>query len=147
LVHDSEVAAARTLLQLLANSGASADDGALPGTRLPATGHSAARDKAEEAFALRQRRMEMFEGSIGTESPFALLVTLYVYEDREPDISVRLLAKLAWLAYTTTVRWVDELDREGLVRLKPHRSDARAHRVALTKMARAALEKLCGDDG
>jgi DNA-binding MarR family transcriptional regulator len=65
-----------------------------------------------------------------------------VNEEREPDISVRLLGKLAWLAYTTAVRWVDELESKGLVRRQAHPSDGRAGRVQLTKKARAALEKL-----
>jgi DNA-binding MarR family transcriptional regulator len=70
-----------------------------------------------------------------------------VCEGREPEISVRLLAKLAWLAYTTTVRWVDELNQKGWVRLDTHRSDGRAHRVELTEKARAALEELFSGAG
>jgi hypothetical protein len=147
LVHDSEIEAARTLLQLLANEGATAQGRRDAGGTTPAAKRSPIRDKAEDVFAFRQRRMEMFDGSFGSEAPFALLLTLYVCEGREPEISVRLLAKLAWLAYTTTVRWVDELDQKGWVRLDTHRSDGRAHRVELTEKARAALEELFSGAG
>jgi DNA-binding MarR family transcriptional regulator len=145
LIHDSEIAAARTLLLLLANSGGEADDSTEVRASALATDPSPIRDRAEQAFALRQRRMELFErfeGSFGTEPPFALLLTLYVHEEREPDISVRLLAKLAWLAYTTVVRWVDELESKGLIQRQAHPSDGRAGRVQLTKKARSALENL-----
>lgn len=129
---------------MLANSSGKSGPPRQEAPQAPTPDTSPVREAAERAFAFRQRRMEMFDGSFATEPPFALLLALYVHEEREPDISVRMLAKLAWLAYTTAVRWVDELEREGLVEREAHPGDGRAGRVQLTKKARAALETLFG---
>jgi DNA-binding MarR family transcriptional regulator len=144
LVHDSDIAAARVLLTMLANSGGKAGPPLQEKPKTLATTSSRVRDAAESAYAFRQRRMEMFAGRFSTEPPFALLLALYVNEERTADISVRLLAKLAWVAYTTVVRWVDDLECEGLVEREAHPDDGRAGRVQLTKKGRAALETLFG---
>lgn len=148
LVAEADIAAARKLLLLLAN----ADE--LPTRKARSRGcadagsgnRSQIVDDAMFAFVLRQRRLKIFGESFTSEAPFAMLLTLYLNEHRDPQMSVRSLTKLAWLPYTTVVRWVDELERDGWIARNADVSDRRQVKggLKLSDKGRAALERLFG---
>jgi DNA-binding MarR family transcriptional regulator len=146
LVAEADIAAGEKLLRLLANADGIAGK---PATRRQRPGdegtssrsHAAA--EAAFAFALRQRRLKVFGESFTAEAPFAMLLTLYVHGDREPDMSVRSLTKLAWLPYTTVVRWVQDLERDGWIERNHDITDRRKVKggIKLSDRARTALEQ------
>jgi DNA-binding MarR family transcriptional regulator len=133
LVTDEDVAAARRLLALVADE---SSGGGPPRDRRQLV------EDARWVHGLRQRRLAIFGESFIAEPPFAILLGLYANEPEEGQVTVTRLAQLAWTSPTSTLRWLEELVRDGwLVRLSGE-SRHRGAKIMLSAKARSALDRL-----
>jgi hypothetical protein len=130
---DRDVAEAKRLLSLLAD--AEAVDGAEAGA-----GESAELlERAREILASRRRREEIFGKAIFGEPAWEMLLLLYVGQS-ESRRTIGRLGEIARISKSTTLRWIDDLERRGLVRREPHPTDRRAVFVELTYEGKKAID-------
>lgn len=87
----------------------------------------------------RRRRAELFNPSIFGEPAWEILLTLFVADQDGPRLTIGRLAQFADTKLTTTLRWLDYLEDQGLVSREAHPNDARTCFVTLTDKARSAL--------
>lgn len=99
-------------------------------------------ERARLSHSLRQRRIEILGKSFLAEPPFDILLALYAYEDREPNVTATRVTQLAWLTPTTALRWLDHLVSEGWVTRTAVAADRRKAQLKLTDKARKALDEL-----
>lgn len=132
-----DVAEARRLLSLLADvESDGASDSGCDSTLL---GSPELLERARAILAARRRRATLFEKTIFGEPAWEMLLLLYlnVSESRR---TLSRLGELASLSKSTALRWIDYLDRLGLVRRQPHPTDKRAVFVELTKKGRESID-------
>lgn len=140
-----DVAAARRILSLLGDGA-----GAVPAREIgnPEGRSSSSRtrqkaiERAQLSLSLRQRRIEVLGVRFSSDAPFAMLVALFVLEDREPGLGITRLGIFARLGISTTLRWLDYLIKHGWVTRSGVSGDKRKARVNLTEKGRTALERL-----
>src|SRR4051794_24407033 len=99
-IADEDLSAARRLLELFDDSSILSEAGGSSGRRV-------ALDRARSAHSLRQRRVDILGNEFSAEPPFALLLALYVIEEREPATTPTRLNYLASLSLTTALRWLE----------------------------------------
>jgi DNA-binding MarR family transcriptional regulator len=143
---DEDIAAARRVLLVLSEREAGAADGHPDGRNLAVPDPRNLFDRAELLLAMRERRIHVFGARFSTEQPFAMLLALYVIEDREPAITVSRLAELACINMTTTLRWLDILLKQGWLS-RTSTQDRRKAQISLTEKSREAMERLLGSAG
>lgn len=138
-VSDRDVAEARRLLSLLAEaeSDVGVEAGPVPSTEAAASGKLLARARA--ILAARRGREAIFGKTIFGEPAWEMLLLLYIGES-ESRRTIGRLGDLAGISKSTTLRWIDYLDRRGLVRREPHPTDRRAVFVELTRKGRRAID-------
>ena len=142
---EEDVAAARRILSLLGQ-----ESGTLPAREIgkPEKPASISRsrqsiiERAQLSLSLRQRRIEVLGPRFSSDAPFAMLVALFVLEDREPGLGVTRLGIFARLGISTTLRWLDYLLKYGWVTRTGVSGDKRKARITLTDKGRMALERL-----
>lgn len=132
-VSDRDRAEARRLLSLLA--GAEADAGSVPAVQ--ASGELPGLARA--ILAARRRREKIFKKTIFGEPAWEILLLLYVGAS-ESRRTIGRLGELARISKSTALRWIDYLDRQGLVRREPHPTDKRAVFVELTQKGKRAID-------
>jgi hypothetical protein len=139
-VAETDVAAAQRLLSAIAAGDTLEPPAGRGGNQRP--NRRDALEQAELVLALRERRARMFEGSFSPEPPFALLLALYVHEEREPDVTMTRLAQLAWISHSTAIRWFETLFDQGWLERREDPKDKRQIFVSLSAKARTALDNL-----
>lgn len=133
LAHE-DVQAARRLLSLLAS-----DEPEQPGSRI------SRRELAQRAQAeldLRHRRFERLGDRFAAEPAFAILLALYIAEDKKSKLSVSRTVELSLLSNATAVRWIDLFVEEKWVCRRSDPEDARKVLLELTSTAREAIDDL-----
>lgn len=97
------------------------------------------REKARQILALRRKRNDKFSTAMFNEPAWEILLILYV-ADGAGRLIVSRLALLAGSSKGTAFRWINYLEREGLISRAAHPTDRRAAFVRLTKKGKEALD-------
>ncbi len=100
----------------------------------------ALREHALQIRHSRDLRGKSFDRNIFGEPAWEILLTLYTIDFDRRRLSTRELCKLANLALTTTLRWIDFLEEQNLIGRKPNPFDQRMVYVELSDKARAAMD-------
>ena len=87
----------------------------------------------------RKRRFDYFGKGVFGEPAWEMLLTLYVSSGGERQTIAR-LSDLAGAARSTSIRWFEYLEGEGLVSREPHPTDKRTDFIQLTEKGRQKLE-------
>ncbi len=130
-VSDHDVAEARRLLLLLAEAEGGASTQQSSPVELLA--------RARAILAARRHRESAFGTAIFGEPAWEILLVLYLGASGSRR-TIGGLAELARISKSTALRWIDSLDRRGLVRRVPHPTDKRAVFIELTQDARKAMD-------
>jgi len=137
-VSHRDVAEARRLLSLLADvdSGRPSEaEAAAPTQKIPPADLLG---RARAILAARRQREALFGKTIFGEPAWEMLLLLYLGAS-ESRRTLGRLGKLAGISKSTALRWIDYLDRQGLVRREPHPTDKRAVFVELTRKGREEI--------
>ena len=92
----------------------------------------------------RSHRLRYFNRSMFGEPAWDMLLVLYVTEPTEGRQSISRLAELVETPLSTTVRWIDYLERERLVEREPHPTDKRVIYIRLASKGRERLDAYLG---
>jgi DNA-binding MarR family transcriptional regulator len=87
----------------------------------------------------RKRRAAIFNAGMFGEPAWELLLNLYVADQDGPRLTIGKLIQLAGTPQSTSLRWLDYLEDQGLIVRTEHPTDARTSFVLLTDKAREAL--------
>jgi len=137
-VSDRDVAEARRLLSLLADADSDSQSGAEPAVKnASASGQLLGRARA--ILAARRRRQAIFKQTIFGEPAWEMMLLLYIGAS-ESRRTIGRLGELAGISKSTALRWIDHLDRQGLIRREQHPTDRRAVFVELTPKGRQAID-------
>jgi DNA-binding MarR family transcriptional regulator len=134
-----DLSAARRVLAAL---GADTRHSPGPNAEVAALDRQALLEQARLSLDARFRRTEILGTLFFAEPPFALLLALYVWEDRETVFTITRLGKLAGVHGSTALRWLDELVGDGWVARANVPDDRRKARVSLTDKGRQGLDEL-----
>lgn len=88
---------------------------------------------AEELYRDRRRRASYLPSHLLGEPAWDILLDLYIAEKRNQSVSVTSACIAAAVPLTTALRWVRQLERDGLVERRDDESDARRRYVRLTE--------------
>jgi len=98
-------------------------------------------DRARNVVAERKRRSEFLPKPIFGEPGWDILLALYIAEASGPTQSVSSVSNLIDKPLTTTIRWLDYLERERLIVRARHPLDSRVLLLELTDKARQLLDR------
>ena len=87
---------------------------------------------------MRQARANYLPPEMFGEPAFDILLALYIEGDAQP-VRITTLVEAAGTPMTTTLRWVEALERERLVEREVEPSDRRTHMVRLSEHGRAKM--------
>ena len=104
------------------------------------------RHLARKLLRLRNARQRYFPID-ATGVAWDLMLALFDADGEEDRVSVGELVERSKVARTTTVRWLRQLERHGLVTLSADRHDKRLVRVAITEPGCEVMENLLGQAG
>jgi DNA-binding MarR family transcriptional regulator len=93
---------------------------------------------------MRQARPSYLPPAMFGEPAFDILLALYIEDGAEP-VSISLLVEATGTAMTTTLRWVEALERERLVEREVQPSDCRTHMVRLSELGRSKMNAYSSD--
>lgn len=96
------------------------------------------RARASELLKISRLRREHFAPSMFGEPAWEILMTLYLNDAR---FTVTRLGEYTGLPVTTTVRWVNYLEKEKLIARNPHPTDMRMAVIELTTKGRERLDR------
>ena len=99
------------------------------------------KQRALQMLADRRRRHEVFGKSMFGEPAWEILLFLYALG---PKQTITKLADLAGASKSTTLRWIDYLEKERLIARVHHALDSRVFLLELTEKARQALDRYFG---
>ena len=88
----------------------------------------------------RGLREKSFDQNIFGEPAWEILLTLYTIDFDRRRLSIRELSKLANLALTTALRWLDYLEEQDLIGRKSNPFDQRMVYVELSHKGRTAMD-------
>jgi DNA-binding MarR family transcriptional regulator len=88
---------------------------------------------AEELYRDRRRRASHLPSHLLGEPAWDILLDLYIAEKRNQSVSVTSACIAAAVPLTTALRWLRQLERDGLVERRDDQSDARRRYVRLTE--------------
>ena len=88
-------------------------------------------ERAKRNLSNRHKRVEIFGKAMFGEPAWDVMLILYI-ERKEQSYTIARLTERAGAPATTVLRWLDHMEREGLVRRLEHPTDARALFVELT---------------
>lgn len=86
---------------------------------------------ASDAFEARRRRHRIFHPGLFGEAAWDFLLILCSRSMTAPWMTIAEVSKAAGVPTTTTLRWLDTLEDQGLIARKPHPHDARSSLVSL----------------
>lgn len=95
--------------------------------------------RARRALLDRRRRAQAFGRAMFAEPAWDMLLILYIEQDSR-RLNISRLTKLADVALTTALRWLDYLEQHQLVRRQPHPTDSRAFFVELADKGSELLD-------
>lgn len=101
-----------------------------------ANGFSSA-NAAKQLLRLKQARRQVLAETGEADPAWDLLVALYVAKDNKMGSTI--LGETAMIAPTTTLRWLVELEKQGLVSRRVNRRDRRVVLVSLTDKGKRAV--------
>src|SRR4051812_21439685 len=90
------------------------------------------REHARQIHYSRGLREKMFNERMFGEPAWDVLLALYIIDRDRRRVNTRELSGLAGVALTTTLRWLDYLEQEGLICRTPNRFDQRMVYVELS---------------
>lgn len=96
---------------------------------------------ARAIYQSRKRRLEHFGPSLFNEHAWDMLLVLYIYGGKGGDISVSRLAEFSEVPLTTSIRWLDYLESQGLVSREPCPTDRRKFSVVLSGKGKAEMDR------
>jgi DNA-binding MarR family transcriptional regulator len=96
--------------------------------------------RARVVLNSRRLRFRYFKRSMFGEPAWEMLLCLYISEPTEGRQSISRLAELIETPLSTTVRWIDYLERERLVEREPHPTDKRVIFIRLAAKGRELLD-------
>ena len=131
---------ARRLLSLLASSDEMITIHPAPGSdEAVSVSKQSLLGKAKQLIASRRRREDIFGRTMFGEPAWDMLLLLYA-RDASARQTIGRLSNLSGTTKSTTLRWIDYLEQEQLVRREAHPTDRRAAFVQLTDKGRDAVE-------
>lgn len=90
-------------------------------------------DAAVRAYEERRKRGRHFDNAqLFGEPAWDILLDLYIHQARNEKVSVKSATIGSGTSATTALRWLDVLDKEGLVRSEEDPSDNRRRLLRLT---------------
>lgn len=92
-----------------------------------------------ELQQLRLRRREHFNAKLFADPAWDILLELYAAEVSQRRIFIGRLCKLSGMPGTTALRWLDTLEREGLIARRNDPLDGRRKFVELTEEGSNAM--------
>lgn len=97
-------------------------------------------DVARKLFHERKDRQRFFNKAMFSEPAWDMLLTLYIADAVGTKQTVSRLASLICTPMTTTIRWLNYLEKESFVLRSEHPSDNRQILITLTDAGRSAIE-------
>lgn len=101
--------------------------------------------EAEEAVSqiicARRKRANLLGPQLFSDPAWDMLLALFQAELRQQSLATYELAKVTCVPATTALRWIDVLEREGLLRRRPDPLDARRIFVGLSARGSAAMQQ------
>lgn len=96
--------------------------------------------RARAVIDSRRHRFRYFKRSMFGEPAWDMLLALYIIEPSEGHQSISQLAERVETPLSTTVRWIDYLEREKLVEREPHPTDKRVIFIRLSEKGRELID-------
>jgi DNA-binding MarR family transcriptional regulator len=96
---------------------------------------------ARGLLKVRKARHKHLPGSAISEAGWGLLLALFSMDADAGSCPERKLAEIADVSRTTTLRWLQRLEKAGLVSKTVSPTDKRTVRVRLTEDGRKAIER------
>lgn len=87
----------------------------------------------------RQRRGQVFSAELFSDPAWDMLLELYALELEQRRISIGALCRAICIPFTTGLRWLDVLAREGLITRRCDPLDARRTFISLSPKALDAM--------
>lgn len=109
--------------------------------RPASTGRGEALARAGQALAERKRRANFFAKVLFSEPGWDMLLELYVAEVSGRQHTVGSLIDVVGNPSTTSIRWINYLEKEKLIEREPHPKDRRVVFIRLTDKARLRLDE------
>lgn len=136
---------AARLFRLLSDSARGEE--ALP-ARFPRPGEEVGDLSSRQLLALRARavldsrraRRRYFQADLFGEPAWEILLALFIDDESSARLSISRLAQQIETPLTTVVRWVNALEKAGLVSRDDHPTDRRTMFIRLSDKGRTALE-------
>jgi DNA-binding MarR family transcriptional regulator len=100
---------------------------------------SALLNRAKEIILLRQKRAEIFGGSMFREHAWDMLIILYLAAV-ERQLTIGQLTRLAGSPMTTAIRWLDYLEGQQWIVRESHPNDKRVSFISLSDRGTAMLD-------
>ena len=89
----------------------------------------------------RRRREQIFGSATFADPGWDILLELYAVELAEERVTITQVCKVAAVAPTTGLRWIGQLEQEGLVGREPDTKDRRRVFLRLTPSGLKAMEQ------
>jgi len=99
------------------------------------------REHARQIRHSRDLRAKSFDHNMFGEPAWDILLVLYTIDGDRRRLNIRELSKLASLALTTALRWLDFLEQRGLITRKANPFDQRMVYAELSEKGRAAMDE------
>jgi len=96
-------------------------------------------EAALRIYGARRERRHFLPVDLFSDPAWDMLIMLYCAEGQGQPVTVTALCNAADIPPTTGLRWVNELERRGLIVRRPHPSDRRSTLAALSEEARERL--------
>lgn len=104
--------------------------------------NSDARKVARKLYHIRQKRDKFFRSGLFSDPAWDILLDLYMAEEDQKKIYITSACIAAGVPTSTGLRWITILIQNGYVERRDDPNDARRSFLALTDVARDALEAL-----
>jgi DNA-binding MarR family transcriptional regulator len=98
------------------------------------------REDATRIQFSRGLRRKLFEPNMFGEPAWDMLLALYIIDNDQRRLGTGELARLAGVALTTCLRWLDYLNEQDLIWRVPSTLDQRIVSVELSEIGRAAMD-------
>ena len=94
---------------------------------------------AQDIYRERQRRREFFDGDLFGEPAWDMLLDLYICDRQGKRVSVTAACLGAGVPETTALRWLKQLEKNGLLLREADRRDGRRSFVRLSELGYAKM--------
>ncbi|GAA4747521.1 hypothetical protein GCM10023264_11570 [Sphingomonas daechungensis] len=96
--------------------------------------------KVRQILQARLRRDQHFSSKLFSDPAWDMLLELYAADSGDRRLSISRLSERTQTALTTTLRWIQALESEGLVERARHPLDGRQVFIVLTHSGRQAID-------